>query len=92
MFYVSPGPWWEFHLVKLLNLHIYQVQEQGKAEKCLEEDKVSGFEKDWAKTRQKLIPNTCQVWSQEDLYYSQNMFENLRGIMLRLSRLFILLF
>lgn len=54
VFDVSPGPLWEFHLVKILNLEVYQVQQQGKVEKCLEEDNVLEFGKDWAKNQMEI--------------------------------------
>lgn len=47
-------------VVKILNLEVYRLQEQGKAENYLGEDNETWFEKE-KKNRWKLIPSTFQV-------------------------------
>lgn len=49
MFCVSSGPLWDSTAVKALNLEVYQVHEQVKAEDYLGEENEARFEKDRAK-------------------------------------------
>lgn len=44
MLCVSLGPWWEIYHDLDFKFHVYQVQEQGKAEKWLGEDNGAEFE------------------------------------------------